>query len=126
MSIVLLVRVKHFDSRYFSFFKLNVNCVHLSGAGDPSLWDPMVNLHHVGAHRGIIYLLQQKFTTFFSALLTSVSDPQIRFRDNGSGLKSSKFEFFFFLIFFCKRYKTHNDVFFVILSLLFTYIKQNK
>ena len=32
----------------------------------------------------------------------------------------------FVLIFFCERYKTHNDVFFVILSLLFTYIKQNK
>ena len=35
---------------------------------------------------------------------------------------------YFFLIFFFKRYKTHNDVFFVvvILSLLFTYIKPNK
>ena len=31
-----------------------------------------------------------------------------------------------FLNFFCKRNKTHNDVFFfLILSLLFTYIKQN-
>ena len=36
---------------------------------------------------------------------------------------TNKYQFFFFLIFFCKRYKTHNDVFFfVILSLLFTYL----
>ena len=34
---------------------------------------------------------------------------------------------FFLLNFFCIRFKTHNDVFFVvvILSLLFAYIKQN-
>ena len=61
----------------------------------------------------------------------AVLDPRIRFRDNGSGsgsdLKSNKFQFFFFLIFFCERFKTHNNIFFlVILSLLFTYIRQNK
>ena len=45
-------------------------------------------------------------------------DPQIRFKDKGSG--SEQIPIFFFLIFFCKRYKTHNDVFVVvvILSLL--------
>ena len=30
------------------------------------------------------------------------------------------------IIFFCIRFKTHNNVFVVILSLLFAYIKQNK
>ena len=55
-------------------------------------------------------------------------DPRIRFRDDGSGsgsdsgfgsdLKSNKFQFFSF--------RTHNDVFFVvILSLLLAYVKQN-
>ena len=52
-------------------------------------------------------------------------DPRIRVRVYGSDLKSNKFHFFF-LILFCKRYKTLNSVFFVVLSLLFTYIKQNK
>ena len=39
------------------------------------------------------------------------ADPLIRFREYGSGsdLKSNKFQFFFFLIFVCKRYKTLND-----------------
>ena len=81
--------------------------------------------------------------------IISVSDPlhfnvdpdlRIRFQDNrsgsgfsycsGSGSDSGsdkQIPIFFFLIFFCNRYKTHSDVFVVvILSLLFTYIKQNK
>ena len=63
-------------------------------------------------------------------LFRSVSDPlqfnadpdtRIRFRDNGSGSSSGsdsgpkmeKIPILFFIIFFCKRNKTHNDVFFL-------------
>ena len=54
---------------------------------------------------------------------------RIRFRDNGSGTGSgSKIEQIpiFVLFFFCKRLKTHNDVFFVFVLLFASYIKQNK
>ena len=41
--------------------------------------------------------------------------------------KMEQIPILFFLIFFCIRFKTYNDVFFVIiLSLLFAYMKQNK
>ena len=44
---------------------------------------------------------------------------RIRFREHGSGSNSN------LLIFFCKRYNTHNDVFFLLfMSLLFTYINK--
>ena len=56
-------------------------------------------------------------------------DPRIRFRDDGSGsgsgsgsdLKSNKFQFFL-LNFFCIRFKTHNDVFFVVILSLYSRI----